>query len=708
MFGGNGTGCTGAARMARFGTTPSVIVDQTLLASALDYYKDWTVTINGTTAYVTAYNPFAKTLTLASPLLAVPGSQYFLYPQRGGGTFSYSVATNSWGSLTGPHWRYTGPAPSNRLSPAMAYSARDTAIVMFGGEGRNDTWALDAETRRWVQMIALQAPGSRPGLSQLANSMAYDSQNDVFILFGGCVCAGDGWPSSRDTWAYRLATNTWTKMNPAVSPPARQGHNFVYDSTSKVFVLFGGVDSSTMRYYNDLWIYSYGSNTWTQVFPSTSPSSRRDGAMVYDQAHGRTILYGGASQTAALRDVWTLQLQGPSTGNPAPTLTSLSSSSAVVGGPAFTLAVTGANFATASNVRWNGASRPTTYVRSTQLQANISAADIAMAGTAQVTVATPAPGGGTSGFLPFAVIAPNQVPSLTSISPTTATAGGPALTLEATGANFSSNSVVRLNGSDRTTSVISASQLKAAIPASDVAAGGSLKISVFTPAPGGGTSVVQNLTVVAASNAPSPIPSPSPSPTPSSNPTPSITSVSPASVAAGSAGFTLAVNGTGFVSGITAAIGGQARAATFLSSTQLSVAVQAADVISAGAAIVQVTNPSVCSGLCASNGSALSVIAPPQTPTPPPPTQTPPSPPPQTPSPILGSISPTTVLTGNAAFVLTAIGTNFTEYPLARKVMVSVVTHENPGGRRWRNWRPTSALNARRPELRSGIGVSTR
>src|SRR5947199_355530 len=83
----------------------------------------------------------------------------------------------------------------------------------------------------------------------------------------------------------------------------------------------------------------------------------------------------------------------------------------------------------------------------------------------------------------------------------------------------SSNSVVRLNGSDRTTSVISASQLKAAIPASDVAAGGSLKISVFTPAPGGGTSVVQNLTVVAASNAPSPIPSPSPSPTPSSNPT---------------------------------------------------------------------------------------------------------------------------------------------------------------------------------------------
>jgi hypothetical protein len=47
-------------------------------------------------------------------------------------------------------------------------------------------------------------------------------------------------------------------------------------------------------------------------------------------------------------------------------------------------------------VRWNGADRPTTFVSANQLQAQIPATDILSAGTAQVTVFTPTPGGGTS------------------------------------------------------------------------------------------------------------------------------------------------------------------------------------------------------------------------------------------------------------------------------------------------------------------------
>jgi hypothetical protein len=58
--------------------------------------------------------------------------------------------------------------------------------------------------------------------------------------------------------------------------------------------------------------------------------------------------------------------------------------------------VTGTNFVASSEVRWNGVARPTTVVSGTQLQAGITGADIATAGSAQVTVVTPAPGGGTS------------------------------------------------------------------------------------------------------------------------------------------------------------------------------------------------------------------------------------------------------------------------------------------------------------------------
>jgi hypothetical protein len=70
-------------------------------------------------------------------------------------------------------------------------------------------------------------------------------------------------------------------------------------------------------------------------------------------------------------------------------------------------------------VQWNGLARATTFVSSTQLRASVAAADITTAGTAQVTVISPAPGGGTSAALPFTIAPP---PTLT-VSTATAAPG---------------------------------------------------------------------------------------------------------------------------------------------------------------------------------------------------------------------------------------------------------------------------------------------
>ena len=105
--------------------------------------------------------------------------------------------------------------------------------------------------------------------------------------------------------------------------------------------------------------------------------------------------------------------------NPVPSVRSLSPAAAAVGGAAFTLTVNGNGFVGASVVRWNGSNRPTTFVSSTQLRAAIGAADIASLGTALVSVATPAPGGGVSPAVSFAV---QPAPSLT-VSSTSVTAG---------------------------------------------------------------------------------------------------------------------------------------------------------------------------------------------------------------------------------------------------------------------------------------------
>ena len=105
--------------------------------------------------------------------------------------------------------------------------------------------------------------------------------------------------------------------------------------------------------------------------------------------------------------------------NGAPVITSLSPSRTPAGTGAFTLTVNGSGFASTSEVRWNGASRPTTFVSGTQLRAAIAAADVASIGTAQISVFSPAPGGGTSAAVTFSVVPP---PSL-SVSATSAAPG---------------------------------------------------------------------------------------------------------------------------------------------------------------------------------------------------------------------------------------------------------------------------------------------
>jgi hypothetical protein len=87
--------------------------------------------------------------------------------------------------------------------------------------------------------------------------------------------------------------------------------------------------------------------------------------------------------------------------NPVPAIATISPTTAVRGGPSFTLTVNGSNLIPTSTVQWNGQSRPTTFLSNTKLQAQIPLDDISVAGTDAVTVFNPAPGGGTSNSASF-------------------------------------------------------------------------------------------------------------------------------------------------------------------------------------------------------------------------------------------------------------------------------------------------------------------
>jgi len=83
--------------------------------------------------------------------------------------------------------------------------------------------------------------------------------------------------------------------------------------------------------------------------------------------------------------------------NPIPFVnTPLVPDSVAPGGSDFKLTVNGTGFISSSVVQWNGKPLATNFVNGSQLSAVVPAANIAVAGTATVSVLNPAPGGGTS------------------------------------------------------------------------------------------------------------------------------------------------------------------------------------------------------------------------------------------------------------------------------------------------------------------------
>jgi hypothetical protein len=256
-------------------------------------------------------------------------------------------------------------------------------------------------------------------------------------------------------------------------------------------------------------------------------------------------------------------------GNPTPSLSSLTPNTATAGGPALTVTVSGSNFISSSTVQWNGSPRTATYLSSTSLQAAISAADIATAGTASVTVSTPAPGGGTSSPLTFTI--DNPVPAIASLTPNAVVAGTSGFALTVTGSNFVSTSTVQWNSSPRTTTYVSSTSLQAAISAADIATPGTAAVTVFNPTPGGGTSAPATFTIRV--------------------PPPAITLMTPSSAVAGGAAFTVVISGTRFEASSVVNWNGSPRTTTFVSNTSLQAAVTASDIAAIGTAKVTVVNP---------------------------------------------------------------------------------------------------------------------
>jgi hypothetical protein len=279
---------------------------------------------------------------------------------------------------------------------------------------------------------------------------------------------------------------------------------------------------------------------------------------------------------------------------PVPAIAYLSPSSVTAESTTFTLAVYGNGFAPSSTIQFNGVNRTysngtndTIFLSQNELTTVVNPTEIETAGTVNVAVATPQPGGGLSNIVVLTVTQANlPIPQITSLLPSAVAAGTGGANLTINGKNFVgvpgpggiSVSVVTVDGANRTTTFVSDTQLTVTLQASDITSVGPVDIAVLNPPnpnlspPGGGLSNSVALNVV--------------------NPTPVLTSVSPQNMVAGTTGTpSLAVSGSGFDSGSEVLINGTGRTTTFTSSTAISALLATSDLASAGTYTVQVVNP---------------------------------------------------------------------------------------------------------------------
>src|SRR5262249_41439017 len=155
------------------------------------------------------------------------------------------------------------------------------------------------------------------------------------------------------------------------------------------------------------------------------------------------------------------------------------------------------------------------------------------------------------------------LPTISGISPSSATAGDPPFTLAVTGSGFVSSSVVQWNRAARPTTFVSDSELRAAISGNDIAFGGSFPVTVSNPPPGGGASAAVVFAVAG-------------------NSLPVISAVTPSTLVGGGPRVTLMVFGSGFTSASVVQWNGTNRSTSYVAANQLTATLLPSDIAVAG------------------------------------------------------------------------------------------------------------------------------
>ena len=177
-------------------------------------------------------------------------------------TWCYSLTENTWTEMS--------PAthPCGRYGHCMIYDPIHNRTILFSGnsdDGMNpDLWEYNFTADSWTELSVNPHP-----LGRKWGTIVYDPDEHRGILFGG-DCNDPEFVN--DTWAFNCSSSEWEVQDPEQSPCVRANAGLAYDSTNDLIVLFGGQSGGFGgNYYSmdDTWVYV--DDEWIDM--STMPSS---------------------------------------------------------------------------------------------------------------------------------------------------------------------------------------------------------------------------------------------------------------------------------------------------------------------------------------------------------------------------------------------------------------------------------------------------
>ena len=181
----------------------------------------------------------------------------------------------------GTEWEaVTTPTPYSTDSTSLAYDSARGVMVSHGG------WVSGVTNQTWEYdgtdwtLVSTSGPAtSNAGEIFIRASMVYDVVTERMVLFSHSV----------GTWEYDGAICMWTQTADANKPGPLFSGAMAFDQALGKTILF-----TYRTTIPETWSYDGITRTWTRLHPAASPSARNRMEAEFDSSRGMVVIHGGA------------------------------------------------------------------------------------------------------------------------------------------------------------------------------------------------------------------------------------------------------------------------------------------------------------------------------------------------------------------------------------------------------------------------------